>query len=72
MLENNSKYEIYNKYIGQYAIVTNINYNKKDNIVGLKFLNGENIDFKPCELRKCDYIEEMQNKGNYKELLKTI
>ncbi len=71
VLSNSSEYEKYDKYIGQKAIVTSINYNKKDYVVELKFLDGENFGYKPCELRKCDYIEETESK-EFRQLLKMI
>jgi len=67
VLKNDTGYGILDIYVGQHAIVTNINYDKKDNIVGLKFIDGENIAFKPSELKKCDH-EEIQS-INYKEQL---
>lgn len=71
-VQNNfSQNEIYDKYIGQKAIVTNIDYSKKDNIVGLKFLDGENFDYEPRELRKCSSIEEIASK-EYGTLLEMI
>lgn len=69
--KNSSKYKIYDKYIGQYAVVTSIHYDKKENIVGLKFLDGNNLDFKPSELKKCDYKEETTSK-EFRQLLKMI
>lgn len=71
VLENDSNYEKYGKYVGQFAVVTDINYDKKDYIVGLKFLDGEGFCFKPTELRKCNYIEEHTNK-DFLKLLKMI
>lgn len=71
VVKNTSKYKMYDKYIGQYAVVTNIHYDKKENIVGLKFLNGENLDFRLDELKKCDYIEETTSK-ECRQLLKMI
>jgi len=71
VISNTSKYKCYDKYIGQYAVVTNTDYSKKDYIVGLKFLDGTNIDYKPSELRKCDYVEEHTSK-EFIKLLKMI
>lgn len=71
VLKNTSDLKIYDKYIGQYAVVTNIHYDKKENIVGLKFLDGENLDFKPSELKKCGYAEETTSK-EFRQLLKMI
>ena len=71
VLKNNSNYEKYGKYVEQFAVVTDVNYTKKDYMVGLKFLDGEGFYFKPNELRKCDYIEEHTNR-DYLKLLKMI
>ena len=51
--------------------MTSIHYDKKENIVGLKFLDGNNLDFKPSELKKCDYKEETTSK-EFRQLLKMI
>lgn len=71
VIRNNSKYNFYDSYIGKFAVVTNIDYSKKENIVGLKFIDGKNFDFCVNELRKCDYIEQHTNK-EYINLLKLI
>ena len=42
----------YAKYQGQLGIVTSISYNKKDFIFGVKFEDGNHIDFKASELEK--------------------
>lgn len=70
VIKNSSKNLDYNNYIGKRAIVTNINYDKKDYIVGLKFQNGINLDFKIDEIEKLDDIEMYSNE--YKQLLKMI
>lgn len=70
VIKNNSKYLDYNKYLGQKAIVTNIDYDKKEFIVGLKFLDGTNLDFRPDEIEKLDYIEQYCKE--YDKLLKMI
>lgn len=62
VLKNDSNYSQYDSCVGKYAVVTDINYDKKDYIVGLKFANGESGYFKVNELRKCDYIEEHTSK----------
>lgn len=71
VLKNDSNYSQYDSWVGKYAIVTDINYDKKDYIVGLKFTNGESGYFKVDELRKCDYIEEHANK-EFRTLLNMI
>lgn len=71
VLKNDSNYKKYSKYVGQFAVVTDIDYNKKDYIVGLKFIDGEGFYFKPSELRKCNYVEEHTNK-DFLALLKMI
>lgn len=70
VIKNNSKYLDYNKYIGQKAIVTNIDYDKKDFMVGLKFLDGTNLDFKIDEIEKLDIVEQYSE--DYKKLLNMI
>lgn len=42
----------YAKYIGLLGIVTSIDYTKKDFIFGVKFEDGNKIDFKANELEK--------------------
>ena len=70
VIKNNSKYLDYNKYIGQKAIVTNIDYDKKDFMVGLKFLDGTNLDFKIDEIEKLDIVEQYSE--DYSKLLNMI
>ena len=67
VLKNNSDYETYDKYVGQCGIVTNIDYSKKECMVGLKFLDGENLDFDVDEIVKLD--EKYQYSEDYKKLL---
>lgn len=69
VIKNNSKYLSYNEYLGQKAIVIGIDYEKKDYIVGLKFLNGENLDFRIDELEKID-VEQYSE--DYRKLLNMI
>ena len=70
VLENKSKYEKYDKYVGKRGIVTDINYSKKDYVVGVKFEDGKNLDFMPKELKKLGLMEEMSEE--YKKLLYMI
>ena len=42
----------YAKYQGQLGIVVSITYSKKDFIFGVKFEDGNHIDFKASELEK--------------------
>lgn len=70
VIKNSSKYLNYNNYIGQKAIVTNIDYDKKEFIVGLKFLDGTNLNFKPDELEKLNYVEQYSQE--YRKLLDMI
>lgn len=70
VIKNNSKYLSYNEYLGQKAIVTSIDYEKKDYIVGLKFLNGKNLDFRIDELEKIDIVEQYSE--DYRKLLNMI
>lgn len=42
----------YTKYQGQLGIVTSISYNKKDFIFGVKFEDGNHVDFRASELEK--------------------
>jgi hypothetical protein len=60
----------YKNYMGQKAIVTNIDYDKKDYIVGLKFLDGENLDFRIDEIEKLDIVEQYSE--DYRKLLNMI
>ena len=70
VIKNNSKYLSYNSYLGQRAIVTNIDYEKRDFIVGLKFLDGNNLDFRIDEIEKLDIDEQYSE--DYKKLLNMI
>lgn len=70
VLKNTSKYKEYDKYVGQNAIVTNVHYDKKDYVVGLKFLDGQDIDFKICELEKNDWVNMYSEE--YRTLLHMI
>lgn len=67
VIKNNSKYLDYNKYMGQKAIVTNIDYDKKDFIIGVKFLDGTNLNFKIDEIEKLDIVEQYTE--DYRKLL---
>lgn len=42
----------YTKYEKQLGIVTSISYNKKDFIFGVKFEDGNHVDFRASELEK--------------------
>ena len=42
----------YAKYEKQLGIVTSISYNKKDFIFGVKFEDGNHVDFRASELEK--------------------
>lgn len=44
--------DFYTKYEKHLGIVTSISYNKKDFIFGVKFEDGNHIDFKASELEK--------------------
>ena len=70
VIKNVSSEENYNKYIGQKAIVTNIDYDKKDFMVGVKFLDGTNLDFKIDEIEKLDIVEQYSE--DYRKLLNMI
>lgn len=70
VIKNTSKYSVYDKYVGQKAIVTNIDYEKKNYIVGLKFLDGANVDFKMNEIEKLDDMQMYD--GDYTKLIKSI
>lgn len=54
----------YTKYEGKLGIVTSISYDKKDYIFGIKFEDGNHIDFKANELEKI----EADNPIRYKKL----
>lgn len=54
----------YTKYVGLLGIVTSISYDKKDYIFGVKFEDGNHIDFKADELEKI----EPENPLRYKKL----
>lgn len=44
----------YTKYEGKLGIVISISYDKKDYIFGVKFEDGNHIDFKASELEKIE------------------
>lgn len=71
VIKNTSEYKYYDKYINQLAVVSNIDYSKKDYIIGLKFLDGKNYDFKVCEIEKCESIEEIYSQEHI-NLLKML
>lgn len=54
----------YAKYSGLLGIVTSISYDKKDYIFGVKFEDGNRIDFKANELEKI----QPENPLRYKKL----
>ena len=54
----------YAKYSGLLGIVTSISYDKKDYIFGVKFEDGNRIDFKASELEKI----QPENPLRYKKL----
>lgn len=70
VIKNNTENKFYNKYIGHKAIVTNIDYDQKEYIVGLKFLDGENLNFRPDEIEKLNFEEQYSRE--YNKLLKMI
>lgn len=54
----------YCKYVGQLGIVTSISYDKKKYVFGVKFEDGNRIDFGADELEKI----EADNPTRYKKL----
>lgn len=54
----------YAKYQGQLGIVTSISYNKKDFVFGVKFEDGNRIDFRSNELEKLS----LENQIKYRNL----
>lgn len=54
----------YTKYIGLLGIVTSISYDKRDYVFGVKFEDGNRIDFKASELEKI----QSENPLRYKKL----
>ena len=54
----------YAKYIGLLGIVTSISYDKKDCVFGVKFEDGNRIDFRASELEKI----QPENPLRYKKL----
>lgn len=54
----------YAKYIGLLGIVTSISYDKKDCVFGVKFEDGNRIDFRANELEKI----QPENPLRYKKL----
>ncbi|MCI8620613.1 MAG: hypothetical protein HFJ50_02025 [Clostridia bacterium] len=54
----------YTKYIGLLGIVTSISYDKKDCVFGVKFEDGNRIDFRASELEKI----QPENPLRYKKL----
>ena len=69
VIANNTDLAGYTQYIGKKGIVTNIDYTK-NYCVGVKFENGQTVDFMPQELKKLSYKEEMSEE--YKKLLYMI
>lgn len=55
----------YTKYIGLLGIITSISYDKKDYIFGVKFEDGNRVDFKANELEKI----QPENPLRYKKLI---
>ena len=70
VMQNTSGRKEYDKYIGEEARVTNIDYEKKEYIVGLKFSDGKNYDFKACELQKLTWQQMFSSE--YRKLLDMI
>jgi len=70
VIKNKSGDLKYDTLLRQKAIVTNIDYSKKDYIIGVKFKNGVHLDFRPDELEKLDYKEMYTEE--YKYLLNNI
>ena len=58
------KENFYAKYQGQLGIVTSISYNKKDFVFGVKFEDGNRVDFRSSELEKI----QPENPIRYKKL----
>lgn len=54
----------YAKYQGQLGIVTSISYDKKDFVFGVKFEDGNRIDFRSNELEKLS----LENQIKYRNL----
>lgn len=54
----------YAKYQGQLGIVTSISYDKKDFLFGVKFEDGNRIDFRSSELEKLS----LENQIKYRNL----
>ena len=54
----------YVRYVGLLGIITSISYDKKDYIFGVKFEDGNRIDFKADELEKI----QPENPLRYKKL----
>lgn len=54
----------YAKYQGQLGIVTSISYNKKGFVFGVKFEDGNRIDFRSNELEKLS----LENQIKYRNL----
>lgn len=56
--------EFYTNYIGLLGIVTSISYDKKDYVFGVKFEDGNRVDFMASELEKI----QPENPIRYKKL----
>lgn len=56
--------EFYANYIGLLGIITSISYDKKDYIFGVKFEDGNRVDFMASELEKV----QPENPIRYKKL----
>lgn len=64
-VKDNPGYDnFYEKYVGQYGIVTGIDYAKKNYIIEVKFEDKNKIDFKIKELEKI----QPENPIRYKKM----
>ncbi len=65
-------YPKYDKYIGQYGIIVNIDYSKKEYMFEVKFADGNKLGFNEDELHKITDDEYFNNYKEYKEIFNKI
>ena len=72
VMRNDSKYDRYDKYIGQYGIVRNIDYSKKEFMFEVKFADGQMHGFNENELRIIKDKEYFANLNKFREIFGKI
>lgn len=59
ILNNTSDKKEYDKYIGKFGIVTDIDYSDRNKPIGIKFKTGVNLCYGVDEIKKLSAEEEM-------------